>query len=525
MKTFKKKAGIGTFLISFWVLAILGIYSFTIKNTGTGTDNKDVFNSLIIYQVMVESYFDGDPACNYNTGYGPSDHKGDLKGITEALPYIKSLGVNAIWLTPIFDSDGNSRLDATGYFCRDYFKIDPKFGTLQDARELVNKAHELGLYVFFDGVFGHHKEGVVPSPKGNKPVSRPMDRNSQKFPGLWSTVSYPESLEFYKEVATYWIDELGIDGWRLDQCYQLSYKGGQDKNYWKEIREAVEAKCQERRLKGEKWGILGYMVGEDWEDAKDIQYNTYSGDGLQSAFDFPSRYDIVRLLACDSEKKTTKDGAKALSYVFSTPEEKGYSHIGGVYPNLFISNHDLLRFGNLINWRFNLTRKDNEYWLRHKCALSILAAYTGPITIYYGDEYGDMLDGYTGKPQPELGIATDNAGRTNGKFKGFTRNEQELVNYTKNILTIRKNNPALYDGRRTNIASDSTLYADYKEKGDNKIIYIINTGISERIFKIDREIVNGKRITNLQTGKSFSKGKNAWTLKIPGLSASYYQVE
>ena len=68
------------------------------------------------------------------------------------------------------------------------------------------------MYVFFDGVFGHHKGNLMPSPTGKLPVN--------SSPGVVNYNS-PASLDFYKEVATYWIDELGIDGWRLDQAYQV----------------------------------------------------------------------------------------------------------------------------------------------------------------------------------------------------------------------------------------------------------------------------------------------------------------
>lgn len=491
----------------------------------------DEFNNLIIYQIMVESYQDGDKNCDYNAGYGPSNHKGDLKGIIKALPYIKSLGMNSIWLTPIFDSDGDSKLDATGYFCRNYFKIDPKFGTLDDAKRLVDKAHELGLYVFFDGVFGHHKEGVIQSPNGNKPVPFFTGKNDQDSlsnkisSSIGVATSFPKSLDFYKEVATFWIDKLEIDGWRLDQCYQLSFKGGQGKNYWKDIREAVKMKCDERKKNGKKWGTLGYMVGEDWEDVTNIQLNTYSGDGLQSAFDFPSRYEIVRMLACDSEKKTSDIGAKILSRVYSSPEQKGYSHKSGVYPNLFISNHDLVRFGNLINWQFGLTKENEEYWKRHKCALALLAAYSGPITIYYGDEYGDMLGGYDGQPKPEIGIANDNAGRTNGKYSNFTEKENDLVNFTKKIMTIRNLNPALYKGNRVNLVADSTLYADYKIKGNNKIVFVINTGKEDRMYKLNRKNIGGSGLIDLQNNTSCPLRKDSYILVIPGLSAGFYRVQ
>ena len=83
---------------------------------------------------------------------------------------------------------------------------------LADAQELVTKAHEKGLYVFFDGAFGHNKGNLVASPTGKLPVD--------SSPGF-SNFSSQQTVDFYKEVATYWINQLGIDGWRLDQSYQV----------------------------------------------------------------------------------------------------------------------------------------------------------------------------------------------------------------------------------------------------------------------------------------------------------------
>lgn len=107
-----------------------------------------------------DHFVNGDDTINYDVGYGPSTHKGDLQGIINSLDYIKSLNVNALWLTPVFDSCAatvtDKKLAATGYFACDYFNVDPKFGTNAKLKELVDAAHAKGLYVFLDGVFGHH---------------------------------------------------------------------------------------------------------------------------------------------------------------------------------------------------------------------------------------------------------------------------------------------------------------------------------------------------------------------------------
>ena len=106
---------------------------------------------LTIYQIMVASFIhDPAGAPGYTSMWGPDGHtkNGNLKGITASLDHIKSLGANAIWLTPIFDSSKSQiedKLKATGYFANDFFSIDPHFGTEADFRELVAEAHARGM--------------------------------------------------------------------------------------------------------------------------------------------------------------------------------------------------------------------------------------------------------------------------------------------------------------------------------------------------------------------------------------------
>lgn len=313
----------------------------------------DEWKNLRIYQVMVSAFQDGDPSIGYEQAYGPWDQTtgGDLRGIINALPYIKSLGMNAIWMTPIFDSAGKNdeKLNSTGYFAYDYFNVDPHFGTKADLTELVEKAHSMGIAVILDGVFGHwSKDGIKKSPFGNLP---------KRSHGQYKGCDYPESLAFFKEVAAYWIKNFNIDGWRLDQCYQVGlgeyangdgdncYTGGH--NYWYEIRKTVEEAAASN-------GTLGYMVGEHWNgNAVIIQKGSVNpgsadGYGLRSCFDFPARYKIVQSLAKEEGTNigTTSLG-EAVSYCLKSASAKGYSHPdGGYIPNLFITNHDLFRFGN-----------------------------------------------------------------------------------------------------------------------------------------------------------------------------------
>lgn len=373
------------------------------------------WRELSIYQVMVGSFQHGNGgASGYGDMWGPEGHRknGNLRGIIDALDYIKDLGMNAIWMTPIFDStngQGGEKLQATGYFCTNYFKVDPKFGTEEEFDELVRKAHEKGIYIILDGVFGHHGGVNSASPSGKWIDSTTANNVRGTDAG---NISYPGSLEYFKEVVRYWMNK-GVDGWRLDQCYQV-YQGGH--NYWKDLREEVERVAQERRSRGEKWGTLGYMVGEDWTGAGSITVTQQ--DGLKSVMDFDGKDNLVKL----------ENGVRSIGwFLASDAAGRGYRD-SGVNPTIFLSNHDTSRVGDFAD----VNSRTNELITRH----AAVAAYSGPTCTYYGDEIGDKSGNGN----------ADNKARTSGRISGFTQNEQKVHDYTAKYFKARAANPALWRG-------------------------------------------------------------------------------
>ena len=508
--------------------------SATVKNSvGTGTASASLTtkaasklvtnpNELRIYQVMVASFQDGDSSIGYTDMWAPSNalKGGDLQGIINAIPYIKGLGCNALWMTPIFTSNGTAdyKLNATGYFAGNYFDIDPNFGTIDTFKELVKQCHENGIAVILDGVFGHTSAAkggyVVPSPNGKTPTgSDPVnytDTNTQAF---------------FKEVAEYWIKNYKIDGWRLDQCYQVSLgenATGSDKcntgghNYWYDIRKVVEQAAASNGTKGTDWGTLGYMVGEHWRgDATLIQNGsvvsgTAAGYGLNSCFDFPAYYQLVQGFACEygQPSKTTDNITTGLSYLYKTYSEKGYSckeddgTYETYYPNCMLTNHDLYRIGDVIKGKWGCDYDSDEYIGRNKVILAAQCAYSGPITIYYGDEIGDHSVDLSG-------WGSDNVARSSGKITGFNSREQAIHDWTQKCLAARADHEALWNGTNTKITGESDFYVAKKVGGGETIYIAFNYNkSSSKTFSASG--------TDLLTGATYSG-----TVTVPALSAVY----
>ena len=489
-------------------------------------------NELRIYQVMVASFQDGDSSIGYTQMWGPDNQLkgGDLQGIINAVPYIKELGCNAIWMTPIFESGtGNEKLDATGYFAMDYFNIDDQFGTMEKFDELVETCHNEGLAVILDGVFGHNKGTVAPSP----------NRTGIKYPGITpdtnNPVNYatnPNSIKYYSDVASYWITEHKIDGWRFDQCYQVSFgenATGSDNcntgghNYWYDIRKVVEEASSSNGTKGVDWGTLGYMVGEHWRgDASIIQKGTVeagnsAGYGLNSCFDFPAYYQMVQSFAQEynSPKKSTENITIGLSYLYKTYDEKGYSckeddgTYETYYPNFMLTNHDLFRIGDLIHQKYSEGFDSDNYAKRNMVLLAAQAAYSGPITIYYGDEIADHNATTTS------GWSTDNVARSTGKITGFSEREQKVHDWTQKCLTVRASHEALWNGKNEQIVGEKDFYVAKKIGGGETIYIAFNyNSSSSKTFAIQG---SGE---DLLSGGTFTD-----SVTVPALSAMYVLVK
>lgn len=344
---------------------------------------------------------------------------GNFKGILQKIPYLKELGIDGIYLNPIFEANSNHRYDTA-----DYFSVDSVLGTQEDFELLLNTLHENNMHLILDGVFSHVGKNSryfdAESLYGQKNGAY-NDRHSpyyswftfydypDDYASWWGIKDLPEvnkENKGYQEfiygkegsVLSKWT-ELGVDGWRLDVADELSDE------FIKGIRENIENFSEK------------ILLGEVWEDASNkISYDKRReyilGEHLQGVMNYPLRNSIIDLL---NEKETPENISNSLMRLYENyPREVFLNNLNN------IGTHDTERiFSEVGN---HLQKLD--------LAFGLLFVFPGVPCIYYGDEAG-----LTGGKDPE-----------NRKFFPWSDINQTIYENCKKWITFRKDTPLLKDG-------------------------------------------------------------------------------
>ncbi len=397
--------------------------------------------------------------------------------------------------------------------------------------------------------------GDDPDPEGQKvsPVKSSTcvnmqgeNENAPNFATCFDWKSDNTKL-YFKLLVKNMMEKYKIDGWRLDQAYQVPNA------VWKDINRQVAESAEANNL-------LGFTVAEVWDgDGAQIERSVLKNHALDSAFNFPLRYQLVKVIA---GQENNENGNEKLSAAANLAGEWGYGNYirytdKNVMPAMFIDNHDVVRLGNLL-FRWNLVNEadvsGDEYSLRHLLALAFETAYTGPITIYYGDEYGDYLAGWINSGD-DCGNGEqcwdDNASRTQGVANDteLAAWQKELRNKTAALMEFRKETPAMFNGKRYHIYSttekpssenSANFYVDVKKANDSDDAYVfimstsaqprtlaLNDNLSKylcqkaigsdvcRLTKVIDTTENGVKVENAEAiGSNLVFNMEAWSAKI-----------
>ena len=335
--------------------------------------------------------FDPDGVYRANDFYG-----GNIKGIISELDYIRSLGVGAIYLSPIFESHSNHRYD-TG----DYMKIDPLFGTEAEFKKLIKEADRRGIGIILDGVFNHTgADSLYFNKFGNYPGVGAYQSPDSPYYDWYTFTEYPDVYDcwwgvtvvptvkrdcaaFQKFIAgkggviEKWTS-MGVKGWRLDVADELS------SNFIEQIRKKVKS-----------MGDIA-LIGEVWEDASTkISYGEKRrylfGDELDGTMNYPFRTAILNLI---KDRNGSQFVNSVMSIAENYPKDALYSSMS------LLGTHDTVRIMTALGDEHNMRSKSErllyrmgaEEYLGAKRKLKLASAIQyflpGLPTIYYGDEIG-----------------------------------------------------------------------------------------------------------------------------------------
>ena len=411
---------------------------------------------------------------------------GDLIGIKEKLPYLKSLGVTCIYLNPIFEAYSNHRYD-TG----DYEKIDPVLGNEEDFRELCEEAKKLGIYIINDGVFSHtgsdskyfNREGRYPENGAYNSTSSPYYTWYKfiEWPNIynswWGFNTLPEVEELSDSFNEYINGENGIirkwikagnSGWRLDVADELPDE------FIRNIREAVKAEDPEALLLGEVWEDASNK--ESYGSRREFLY----GLELDSVMNYPFRDAILGFLDCG-------DGRHMLEIVLNVIENYPRPVLRSLM-NL-LGTHDTERVITLLagerqngrgrEWQAatKLSPEQREYGLRRmRIASGILYTLPGVPCIYYGDEVG--VEGYRDP--------------FNRRTFPWGNEDKELLEWYKALGRMRGECSCLTDGDLIEFGSGGRTMGYIRRDEKDMLLCVFNADNHEIRFKMPKEFIGGK---------------------------------
>lgn len=431
----------------------------------------DWYDQGVVYQIFPDRFANGNPygevtgrkknsflyATEEDTPYYVKNSRGEitrwdffggnLAGIRKKLPYLKKLGVNTIYLNPIFLATSNHRYDTV-----DYMKIDPMLGDEDDLRGLIHDLHQNGMHLLLDGVFNHVGQESIYFQEAIK------DKSShyyswfnfidypEEYQSWWGVSSLPEVNKSNPEYQDFIYGDHGVlakwmkdqvDGWRLDVADELPM------DFLRNIRNRLmKENCQ-------------VMIGEVWGDASDkfvnSEYRPYTfGDNLTGVMNYPVRNFIVGLLTSENN-----DAEIALMNKLALLVEH--------YPTNFLRNclnnigtHDTVRIKTAL-------QNDEKLVL---LAFGLMFMLPGVPCIYYGDEAGLI-----GDKDPD-----------NRRFFPWGRESRSLIAQVSKWINVRKQNPVLVKSKIgfLHIATGINAIVRYDEKVI--MVYCINKNKAETVL-------------------------------------------
>ena len=420
---------------------------------------------------------------------------GDLWGVAENLDYLQSLGVTAIYFTPIFQSACNHR-----YHTHDYYQVDPLLGGNEAFFDLLKAAHDRNMKVVLDGVLNHASRGFFYFndilENGEKspwvdwfkieawPLSAYDGTKPANYESWWDIRSLPEfnhdnpqAREYLMRVGEYWIEQ-GIDGWRLDVPFDVKAEG-----FWAEFRSRIKAINPD-----------AYLLGEVWTDASEW----LQGDQFDGVMNYLFTGPAIAFAAQDGVDRSLVE--KVDYHPYPALDAKAYSEKIESLLNLYdweiqqtqlnlLSSHDVARVLSVMN----------EDLSSMELATLLLMTFPGAPSIFYGDEVG-----LPGRLDPD-------SRRTFPKEENWN---QPILKLHKDLIALRAAHPALRTGKYQTLAAEGLCYVFARLLDKEMIVVAVNAGkAAVQVRLADMPVESGEVLYG--AGKVQWLGDRTAMLEIP----------
>ncbi|MFW5822216.1 MAG: glycoside hydrolase family 13 protein [Tangfeifania sp.] len=510
-------------------------YKYELKAREKGSASRKGFDqSDVIYLITPDRFVNGNPGNDQVEGMKEKPdrtdkngrHGGDIRGIINSLDYLQDLGFTAVWLNPVLENN-MTQVSYHGYSATDFYKVDPRFGSNEEYRELNDELDKRGMKLIMDMIFNHcgsehwwMEDLPMPDWINNYPdykitshqrtVNQDPHASESDYEAMvdgWFVPTMPDLNQENEFMSTYliqnsiwWIEFVGLEGIRQDTW---PYP---DKHMMTEWTKRVLEEYPDFNIVGEEWSLNPAIVSY-WQKGQ----NNFDGYEchLPSLMDFPLQSAVSRGL-------TNEEG-------WGSGLIEMYEMLANdfLYPDpdnlvVFPDNHDMSRFFVQMGEDIDLLKMGIAYFLTTR-GIPQLYYGTEVLMTHEGSEHGNIRAEFPG------GWDDHNSNAFTGE--GLTAEQTEMQQYISIIQNWRKNKEVIHTGKLMHFTPEDGIYTYFRYNNEETVMVVLNKNREERMISSERfsEIMegysSGKEIITSATISDLSE------IKVPAKAAMIIELK